>query len=423
MKFVTFSKADFSQFYKWLCLDEEGITWQGKHYHDFHDFWNIFFLSDISLDQVISRFTYVCEKVKIGPLNAWFKWLQDRFIIYCFIYKNMSIEEISDQSGMDPSKIAFTIRDFYVMHIPFMMDILNECFELGNISDSSFTMNIEQLNDKLQLKDGDAEKIVGSGPDETMATLEVTLYPEWQFLLRKMKGDFLHRQVDVQKIGKRTSFYAYIRFLREVLILFSAAVLIIFALRWANEFYGNYLAEKIKILEPKFPWLNKDLSFKDETLQQIEKKEIISELSELERIILREQENRVVKEERFETESDVIISSVDEASGRLGFGDSGQSQYEESRKGTGFNFRSYRFGHNRVYRIIVQSVRPDLAKKNLALLLEKYDAIQADKVRPGTEVPGGLYYNLYVPDHCLEEFIAQVIEEDESTLYETKTRG
>ena len=226
-----------------------------------------------------------------------------------------------------------------------------------------------------------------------------------------------------KKIGRQASLYTYIRFLREVIILLFAAILIIFSLRSANEFYGNYLAEKIKILEPKFAWLNRDLSFKDETLQQIQKTAIINELSELKRIISAEQEKKLEKEERFETESDVIISSVDEVSRRLNFGGLEQSQYEESRKGVGFNFRSYRFGHNRVYRIIVQSVRPDLVKKKFAVLLDKYQAMQADKVLPGTEVPGGLYYNLYVPRQYLKEFIAQVVEEDESRLYETKTRG
>ena len=331
----------------------------------------------------------------------------------------MSLGEISDQSKIDPSKVATLIRDFYVERFPLLVDSLNECFELGNLSGSGLEMDIELLREKLLF----TEEIGRTQPDETMASLEITLYPEWQKLLQKMRKDFLSEHIDMQKIKKQASYSTYIMFFREVLGLFIIAVLIIFSLRWVNEIYDNYLAEKIKILEPKFFWLNKDLSFKDETLQQIAKKEIISELSELERIISKEQENRVVKEERFETESDVVISSLDKLSHRLDFGNLEQSQYEESRKGVGFNFRSYRFGHHRVYRIIIKSVRPDLVKKKLTGLLEKYNVAQADKVRPGTEVPGGLYYNLYVPRQYLKEFVAQVAEEDEATLYETKTRG
>ena len=416
MKLDTFSKKDFTQFYQWLSLDEDAITWHGKYLEDFHNFWNLFFLNDISLSQVISRFSYVCEKVKAGPLRSWFKWLQGKFIIYCFIYKKISIGDISDQSDICPSKVATLIRDFYVNRFPLLMDPLDECFELGNISDSSLEMNIKLLQEKLVLM----KKIGGRRQDEPIASLEITLYPEWQKLLQKMKKDFSPKSVDAQKIKKKTSYYTYFKFLQEVFFLFMIAIFVIFLLRWANEAYDNYLAEKIKILEPKFPWLNKDLSFKDEIRQQIEKKEIISELSELEKMISKKQESAVDKEERFETESDVVISSIDNISYRFGSEDSGQN--EGSRKGTGFNFRSYRFGHNIVYRIIVKSVRPDLIKKKFTRLLKNYDVIQADNVSPGKEVPGGLYYNLYVPRQYLKEFIAQVVKEDEATLYETKTR-
>ena len=419
MKIATFSKEDFAQFYQWLCLDEDAITWQGKYHNDFHNFWNLFFLNDISLGQVISRFSYVFEKVKTGPLRSWFKWMQNKFIIYCFIYKKISIGEISEQSDIYPSKIATLIRDFYVDRYPLLMDSLNECFELGNISDTSLEMNVELFKEKLLAMEKMAEK----KPNETMTSLEITLYPEWRTLLQKMKKDFSSQSLNGEKIKKKISSYAYIKFLQEVFLLFMVAVLIIFTLRWANKFYDNYLAEKIKILEPEFLWLNKDLSFKDETQQQIEKKEIINELSALEKMISKEQANRVDKEERFETESDVVISSINSTSYHFGFGDTGQSQYEESQKGVGFNFRSYRFGHNWVYRIIVKSVRPDLVKKRFADLLEKYDVTQADKVLPGKEVPGGLYYNLYVPHQYLKEFIAQVARDDEATLYETKTRS
>ena len=408
MEPITLSKKDFFQFYEWLCLNEEGITWQGKYHHDFHDFWNIFFLHGISLDQLISRFGYVYEKVKVGPLNTWFRWLEMRFIIYCFIYKNISIEEISEQSNIALSKVAFFIRDFYLEQFPSIKDNLNEHFELADASN----INADVLKERLQLPE---TQMLGSKHGDTMSGLEVTLYPEWQKLLQKMRNDFCQEQVNIQSIKQQASLYSSIKFIREVLILLCIAILVVFALQWANKFYGNYIAEKIEILEPKFAWLNKDVSFKNDALQQIKKKEIISELSELERIISKEQENRIVKEERFETESDVIISSVDQVPHRLDW------QYEENE--ADFNFRGTRFGYNRVYRMIVQSAWPATLKKKFATLLKKYQAIPADKVLPGTQVPGGLYYNLYIPNQYLKEFIAQITEENEATLYETKARG
>jgi hypothetical protein len=44
-------------------------------------------------------------------------------------------------------------------------------------------------------------------------------------------------------------------------------------------------------------------------------------------------------------------------------------------------------------------------------------------VRPGQEVPGGIYYNLYVPREFLQEFIEQVKSVDSSISYESRTRS
>ena len=72
---------------------------------------------------------------------------------------------------------------------------------------------------------------------------------------------------------------------------------------------------------------------------------------------------------------------------------------------------------------MLKAVRPDIVKSKLNKLLVKYDAGPADSVKPGTQVPGGLYYNLYVPREYVQEFIVQAMEEEDATLFETKTRG
>ncbi|MCY4643061.1 MAG: hypothetical protein OXB88_00420, partial [Bacteriovoracales bacterium] len=275
MKSVTFSKNDFSLFYKWLSLDEKWITWQGKYHKDFHDFWQVFFPDGISFKQIVHRFSYVCNKIEASPLRTWFKWLQGRFIIYCFIYKKMSIEAISDQTKIDPSKLATLVRDFYVDRFPHMMDTLNECFEVGNLSDPGLTMDIEQLGRKIPLN----ENVMGGEEHETMTILEVTLYPEWKKLLRKMKKDFLNDQIKMNKIKKATFFHNFIIFFREVCLLMGIAVFIIFALQKGNELYGNYLEEKIKTIGPQLHRPEKEFKGLEDTIRQMEKKEIIDELS------------------------------------------------------------------------------------------------------------------------------------------------
>ena len=65
-----------------------------------------------------------------------------------------------------------------------------------------------------------------------------------------------------------------------------------------------------------------------------------------------------------------------------------------------------------------------LLKNNHHLeLLKKYNVTQVDNVKPGQNVPGGIYYNIFVPRDYLKEFLAQVMDLDEAILYETRTRG
>ena len=63
------------------------------------------------------------------------------------------------------------------------------------------------------------------------------------------------------------------------------------------------------------------------------------------------------------------------------------------------------------------------SRSRLDELLSTYGVTQVDNVKPGTPVPGGVYYNIFVPRAHLEEFLAQVMQIDEAVLYESRTRG
>jgi hypothetical protein len=71
----------------------------------------------------------------------------------------------------------------------------------------------------------------------------------------------------------------------------------------------------------------------------------------------------------------------------------------------------------------MKSVDTYVAKSKLDVLLKNYEVSQVDNVKPGQDVPGGIYYNLFVPRERLKEFIAQVMEVDDSILYESRTRA
>ena len=121
------------------------------------------------------------------------------------------------------------------------------------------------------------------------------------------------------------------------------------SLRWWNKKYGDHLAEQIKTFEPKFSWLGRDFNFKYDVPQVSFGNDLNNKRpSDLEKMITeqREKNNQEgdIRNERFETESDVVLSSVSEVPQEIGFSDSDQSQYEEFQKGPYSNFRSYRFG-------------------------------------------------------------------------------
>ena len=65
----------------------------------------------------------------------------------------------------------------------------------------------------------------------------------------------------------------------------------------------------------------------------------------------------------------------------------------------------------------------DLLKVKLNELLIENKVTQVDQVKPGTDVPGGIYYNLYVPNKSLQNFLSKVSLMGDSILYESLTRG
>ena len=95
-----------------------------------------------------------------------------------------------------------------------------------------------------------------------------------------------------------------------------------------------------------------------------------------------------------------------------------QSEYEEINSE---GYRDFVFGSKKVYRVILNAADSQGSRDKINALLSKYAVEQADNVRPGIAVPGGYYYNLYVPLSNLKEFIATVMEVGDATLYESRT--
>jgi hypothetical protein len=176
----------------------------------------------------------------------------------------------------------------------------------------------------------------------------------------------------------------------------------------------------MKVYEPQYTRKNKILSFRSDNKKPFKSFELnekdLDKVTEMEGL----QKTKDEVETQFGTESEVVLTSWDSLPRDFDIADLEHSKYEEFRKN---NNRDTRFGNKKVFRVMMKSVDPSISSEKLNVLLKKYKVTRVDNVKPGQSVPGGIYYNIFVPRDYLKEFLAQVMDLDEAILYETRTRG
>jgi len=64
-----------------------------------------------------------------------------------------------------------------------------------------------------------------------------------------------------------------------------------------------------------------------------------------------------------------------------------------------------------------------VVKERILPLLTKHKITQADNVKPGTLIPGGLYFNLHVPTKSLKDFMSKVSSLGDATIFESRAQG
>jgi len=413
-KEILFHSESFYHFRSWVNLNMQGLTWQGKFEKEFEEFWKIFFIDGLSVEQIIDRFGYAMEIVKIGPLTSWFNWLQEKFLSFTFIYKNPTLEELANASKMNISILANTLRNFFLDKFPHLDDYFSEKFQVGNIASENLDLTFSRITKEVVLP----ASFSGSSDDEIMPSLEVTLFEEWGQLLEKLKKNVYHSELNFKEIREQASLKEQLKVLYEIILLILLGIGIIYGIKASNYWYENYLADKISVYEPKFSWLDKSKTFKQVGVESSSENPLLPK-KDFEKIEDKTNFEEVSIDELFATESEVVLTSWDSLPKDFDVADHEESIYEEKRKA---EYRDNRFGNKKVYRVMMKSVDLENSRTNLDLLLEKYNVTQADNVKPGTYVPGGVYYNLFVPREFLKEFLAQVMDVEESTLYESRTR-
>jgi hypothetical protein len=417
---MVFGKTDFEDFKRWLDLDLNLVAWEGKHTDSFSGFWDSFFREDITPKELGERFDFAKKIAKSGPLISWLNWLFEKFLNYCFINTDISIRELSFYFELPEKYISTVLRDHLIKVYPIYEDLINEKFQVSNVSSENLFLKFSDIEQSL----GSVAKVKGTFEDDILSQMEVTLYPDWTNLVKELRKDILSLKVDFQNLKKKVAFKKQIRFVQEVIILLLILSVIVFALKNTNKWYEDYLVDKITLFEPNFFWLDKSLTYQEQDLLAKQNIDLSNkELEELERIEAQQVFSDVKTGSRYDPESDVVVlGSAEDVPKSFGSAETAQSEYEENKKG-GYRDSSWAVSNKKAYRIMMASVEPTVIKNEILPMMKKFGINQVDNVKPGTQIPGGLYFNLQVPSKYLKEFMTKVTALSEATIFESRSEG
>jgi len=414
------SKSDFEKFKNWLDLDINSIAWEGRYADSFGVFWDSFFKDQINALELSERFDYAKKIAKSGPLISWLNWLFEKFIAFIFINQGLSVREISLTYDLSEKYVSTVLRDHLIKVYPTFEDLINEKFQISNVSSKNLFIKFNELVGIL----GEEAKIKGTFEDDILAHMEVTLYPDWSNLVKELRKDLSTIKIDFENFKKKTAYRKQLKFFQEVIILLIILSIVVLALKNTNKWYEDYLINKITLFEPNFFWLDKSLSYQEQGLlakQQIDLSN--KELEELERLEAQTVFEDSKNESRYDPESDVVVlDSVEDVPKSFGEAETEKSDYEETKKG-GYRDNSYSVNNKKAYRILMASVEPAGVRDNILPLMKKYGIAQVDNVRPGMQIPGGLYFNLHVPSKNLKDFMSKVSSISEATIFESRSEG
>lgn len=410
---VFFFNEDYEQFLEWLHLNIESISWHNQNREKFEQFWQTFFIEGLSIKQIIDRFEYLDDITETGPILSWFHWLKQHFICFTFIRKQLTIRDLSQETHKPVGEVATILRNYFLDEFPEEEDYFNEVFRASHVSSPNCDINFLKISQDIRIPLEHSPNL----EDETMTKIELTLYEEWDKILRKTQRDLLSPLLDIKDFRIKEGAKKHANIARDLILLIIITLITVFILKYANNFYEKHLTDQIRIYKPGFidkistrllePQTNLNMTFYDGSIKKFE------DVRPTESQTTKLKENEI-----FTTESDITLSSWDSLPSSMNGSIQKKSIYEESIKG---GYRDLIYGTNRVYRILMRSVDPIKVTTEIQTYLKRYGVQQVDKVKPGTHVPGGHYYNIYVPIVHLKEFLTLVMKNKDALLFENKT--
>lgn len=414
MSDLIFTHSDYLEFRNWLNLNLDGLTWQGRFKKEFESFWEIFFEENLTVRRLIVRFDYACSQVRIGSLSSWFLWLRDKFLSFIFLFKDKTVGELAAESAMSPSLVATILRNYLLDEFPHLDQYFSEVFQVGNVLSPNLHTSFAKIQRTLNI----STPLIGSKEEEIMPSMEVTLFDEWGIFLKKMKADFQTKDFDLEKIKERSNFLKQVRVVQDVSILLLLFTLTIYGVRQGNVWYERYLANKVSIYEPQFTWLNKSGVFKGAEKKPV--KEYKLDFDGIKDISKSSEVYEFFDPNTYEEETDVTDSSFDDIPKDFNKADKVKSKFEGDAENAN-GYRETTGGTTKTYRLMMTSTNTYGTRDKINELVKKYQGTPVKDSVPGADVPGGVYYNIYIPQASFKEFMSETMKVNQSKLMESKT--
>lgn len=411
-----FILEDEKQFGAWLNLNLESLAWEGKHRASFDEFWRALFHGPKDAAEIIERINHAQRVAKTGPLYSWMGWLRDRFLIYSFMRSELKLSEFCQRTSTEESWLCHILSDYFLSVLPQSENQIREALEVGNRLSPNRHQDFAQIAQRIGL---DSFPQHGN-EDDMMLSIEVTLFPQWGTILKELKKDVFHLRLDWANLRRKLSWRRQFRFFREVVLLLSLAAVLIVGLRQANTWWESTIVKRIKLLEPNFFGLDLNLLYRPEDHAQRQIELSNEEIEKLERIEGAQSFDEI-KDIRFDPESDeVTLTSVEEIPA-FSSGAGKRSEFEESKKG-GYRDMGAGTGGTKAYRVLLTSADPVVMRQKILPIIKSFQVTPIGNVKPGTEIPGGIYFNLAVPSSELKNFLGEISGTGDATIFESNAR-
>jgi hypothetical protein len=396
---IVFTREMVSEFKKWINDSEINDE----------DF-NRLFLTKQNLQSLFGNFDEYIHCLGRGPLKSWLIWLKNALALYIYIHwENVGLDDLSSISNVKIKTLTFELQNYFKSKYSHLGPELNSKLVLAvnrkwqrNITFKELTENIK--NDQNSLKFN--KSIHFSDDSEIFSSGNIKVYKDWEKLNKKLiaknefsfKNNFTHLFWDWNFGLIHKLFILFI----QMMIVFFVLLGLIKMFEKIYIFGNKIVSDKIKLYEPVYQWSEKNIGLKENQSSEILKVSYKEELDKIQKFYQMEESLR--PEDRFEEESEV----------------------EEGQQGNVQDLaremnRDNPDGKSKIFRILIKSTNSIETKMKMEEILKIFHVQNVSESVVSSQVPGGYYYNGYVPLDRYKDFFQSLGSFEGHTLFVSKT--